>query len=194
MIEATLPAPHHTFGHPTRETVSDPAMPVASAERALYEQHVDRIFRLALRMTGNATLAEDLTQDVFLRAFDRLQQFRGDAQFSTWLHRVAVSVILNAIRKRRASEAREVDLEASAPVTGQSGAIDLDVRDRVRAAVAQLPEDLRMVVVLFDVEGYSHNEIADMMGISSGACRTRLMRARQLLRAMLPLERQEWSR
>ena len=163
------------------------------AERALYEQHVDRIYRLALRMTGNAELAEDLTQDVFMRAFDRLHQYRGDAGLGTWLHRVAISVILNAITKRRNAAAREVPLDPSAAAASRSGAIELDTRDRVRAAVAQLPEELRVVVLLYDVEGYQHNEIAGMMGITAGACRMRLLRAHQLLRSMLPLEHEEWG-
>jgi RNA polymerase sigma-70 factor, ECF subfamily len=173
------------------------ALPAAArdrvAERALYEQHVDRIFRLAVRMTGSIEMAEDLTQDVFIRAFDRLHQFRGESGLGTWLHRVAITVILNAIAKRKAAAAREVPLEPSVLATSRSGAIELDVRDRVRAAVAQLPEELRVVVLLYDVEGYQHNEIADLMGISAGACRMRLLRAHQLLRTMLPLEREEWG-
>jgi RNA polymerase sigma-70 factor (ECF subfamily) len=162
-------------------------------EREVYERHVDRIYRLALRMTGNATMAEDLTQDVFVRAFDRLHQFRGESELGTWLHRVALSVILNAVKKRQASVSRELPLDVTAPAASNSGAIELDVRDRVRAALAQLPGDLRVVVLLYDVEGYTHNEIADMLGINAGACRMRLLRAHQLLRSMLPLERQEWG-
>jgi RNA polymerase sigma-70 factor, ECF subfamily len=202
------------FGSPylTRESVSEPAMPapnaaaaeaaegrrlVASGDqpfaRELYERYVDRIHRLALRMTGNAAMAEDLTQDVFVRAFQRLDQFRGESQPGTWLHRVAISVILNAVRKRQVMTPRELPLLETQPAATNSGAIELDVRDRVRAAVAQLPEELRVVVLLFDVEGYTHNEVAEMVGISSGACRMRLLRARQLLRSMLPLEQEEWG-
>lgn len=205
MIQATLSGQWST-----RDTVSDSAMPARdeaasvraaltadarerAAERALYEQHVDRIYRLALRMTGNAELAEDLTQDVFMRAFDRLYQYRGDAGLGTWLHRVAISVILNAITKRKNATAREVPLDPSAAAASRSGAIELDTRDRVRAAVAELPEELRVVVLLYDVEGYQHNEIAGMMGITAGACRMRLLRAHQLLRSMLPLEHEEWG-
>lgn len=190
--------------------MSDPAMPAVSsaasgspaqlatsrdraAERALYEQHVDRIYRLALRMTGNPSIAEDLTQDVFVRAFDRLHQFRGDSGIGTWLHRVAISVILNAVKKQKVSATRELPLDPTQRITGSSGAIELDVRDRVRAAVTQLPEELRAVVLLYDVEGFTHNEIADMMGISAGACRMRLLRARQILRSLLPIEREEWG-
>jgi RNA polymerase sigma-70 factor (ECF subfamily) len=216
MIEVTLSGQQHGFPDPLRaaypwpmsNSVSEPAIPSPNAsagaaaratsrdraaERALYEQHVDRIFRLALRMTGNAELAEDLTQDIFLRAFDRLHQFRGDAGLGTWLHRVAVSVILNAIKKRKTTAGREVPLDVTAPAASNSGAIELDVRDRVRAAVAQLPEELRVVVLLYDVEGYQHNEIADLLGISAGACRMRLLRAHQMLRTMLPIEREEWK-
>ena len=143
-------------------------------------------------MTGNPALAEDLTQDVFVRAFDRLHQFRGNAQLGTWLHRVALSVILNAVKKQQVRAPRELPLlETSATTT--TGPIELDVRDRVRAAVAQLPEELRVVVLLFDVEGYTHNEVADMLDISPGACRMRLLRARQLLRSMLPIEQKEWG-
>lgn len=189
--------------------MSDPAMPAVApesrgrrllatsrdrkSERAVYEQHVDRIYRLALRMTGNAAMAEDLTQDVFVRVFDRLHQFRGESGLGTWVHRVAISVILNAVKKRQATASRELPLDVSAPAASMSGAIEMDVRDRVRAAVAQLPDELRVVVLLYDVEGYTHNEIADMMGINAGACRMRLLRARQLLRNMLPLERDAWE-
>lgn len=176
--------------------MSDSAMPADSpdqaAERALYEQHVDRVYRLALRMVGNAQLAEDLTQDVFMRAFERLHQFRGESGLGTWLHRVAVSVILNAIAKRKVAEPRELPLDPATAAASHSGAIAIDTRDRVRAAVAQLPEELRVVVLLYDVEGYQHNEIADMMGITAGACRMRLLRAHQLLRSMLPLDHEEW--
>lgn len=138
-------------------------------------------------------MAEDLTQDVFVRAFDRMHQFRGDSGLGTWLHRVAISVILNGVKKRQITSARELPLEPTSPAPSNSGAIELDVRDRVRAAVAQLPEELRVVVLLYDVEGYTHNEIADMMEISAGACRMRLLRARQILRGLLPLEREEWG-
>jgi RNA polymerase sigma-70 factor (ECF subfamily) len=178
---------------PPRIVVSESATPApVKVERAIYNHHVDRIFRLALRMTGNTAMAEDLTQDVFLRVFERLHQFRGESGLGTWVHRVAVSVILNAIRKQNATATRELPLEPTIAAASRSGELELDVRDRVRAAVAQLPEDLRVVVLLYDVEGYSHNEVADMIGITPGACRMRLLRARQLLRAMLPLERKEW--
>ena len=204
---------HATLAHQflTTDTVSDPAIPAAggaresgevrasasererTAEREIYEKHVDRVYRLALRMTSNPALAEDLTQDVFVRAFDRMHQYRGEAELGTWIHRVAISVILNAVKKRQSTRTRELPLTATVPAVSNSGAIGFDARERVRAAVSQLPDDLRVVVLLYDVEGYTHNEIADMMGINAGACRMRLLRARQLLRSMLPLARDEWA-
>ena len=163
MIEATLtgqsPGAPGYIERPsslwtTRNPVSDSAMPAPreaastqaalpaavsdrAAERALYEQHVDRIFRLALRMTGNAELAEDLTQDVFMRAFERLHQFRGESGLGTWLHRVAISVILNAMAKRKAAAAREVP---AGPVRGRRQPVPRDrtgcARSRSRRRVA----------------------------------------------------------
>ena len=81
----------------------------ASAERELYDRHVDRVFRLAFRMAGDETLARDFTQDTFVRAFDKLADFRGDASLATWLHTVATSVILNGLKKVRRIRAREID-------------------------------------------------------------------------------------
>ena len=160
------------------------------AQRAIYEQFADGVFRLAHRMTGNVAAAEDLTQDVFLRAFDRLKQFRGDARFSTWLHRLAVTVILNGTRQR-GTERREITLETTVATTGETAKLEPDTRDRVRQAVAQLPSELRMVVLMYDVEGYSHDEIAELTSVSSGASRMRLLRARQLLRAALARDGEE---
>lgn len=176
----------------TAATSTRRAVRAGALERDLYEQYVERIFRLAARMTGDRSLAEDLTQDIFLRAFGRLRQFRGDAAVGTWLHRVAISVILNAIRTRRRAEQREVTLESTPAIAVTTSGLEPDTRQRVRAAVAALPPELRIVVLLYDVEGYAHNEIASLLAISSGASRTRLMRARQLLRATLPLEAGDW--
>lgn len=153
--------------------------------RAIYHQHAERIHRLAWRMTGDAGWAEDLTQDVFARAFARLHQFRGDAQLGTWLYQIAMSVILNARRRRQSRESREAPLPEDLKADTGPQRVDPVLRDRVRAAVRQLSADLRAVVVLFDVEGYTHNEIATMLRISSGASRMRLNRARDQLRSML---------
>ena len=163
------------------------------AQRTIYEQHADRIFQLAHRMTGDVAAAEDLTQDVFVRAFDRLRQFRGDSRFGTWLHRLAVTVILNGTRQR-GTEHREVTLDPALMQSGGHATLEPDARDRVRRAVAELPSELRMVVLMYDVEGYSHDEIAELTGVSSGASRMRLLRARQLLRASLAQDAEELGR
>lgn len=160
------------------------------AQRAIYELYADRIFRLAQRMTGNVALAEDLTQDVFVRAFDRLRQFRGESRFGTWLHRLAVTVILNGTRQR-GTEQREITLDPALVKSGGHAAIEPDARDRVRRAVADLPSELRMVVLMYDVEGYSHDEIAELTGVSAGASRMRLLRARQMLRVALAQDGEE---
>lgn len=163
------------------------------ARRELFEAHVDRVFGLAFRMTGDVTAAEDVTQEIFARAFDRLHQFRSDAPFGAWLHRVAVSTILNALRKNKAIRTREVSLEEARYAAAASAQLEPDLRDRVRAALRALPAPLRLVVIMFDVEGYSHEEIADSLGITSGASRVRLSRGRDTLRASLAADAEEWS-
>ena len=157
----------------------------AKAERRLYERHVDRIYRLAYRMTGDPTMAEDMTQDIFIRAFDRLESFRFEASFSTWLHALAGSVILNGLRSLKRIRAREVgsgDVEifnASVP------APDHDLKRRLAAAMAELSEDYRMAVVMHDMEGYTHHEIASATGTPVGTAKARLSRAREQLRKIL---------
>lgn len=163
-----------------------------AAQRAIYELYSERIFRLANRMSGNVATAEDLTQDVFVRAFDRLSQFRGDSRFGTWLHRLAVTVILNGTRGS-GTQHREITLDPARANSGAYSAIEPDTKERVRQAVAALPPELRMVVVMYDVEGYSHDEIAEAMGVSSGASRMRLLRARQLLRGTLAQDGEEFQ-
>jgi RNA polymerase sigma-70 factor (ECF subfamily) len=163
------------------------------ARRELFEAHVDRLFGLAYRMTGDVATAEDVTQEIFARAFDRLHQFRGDAPFGAWLHRVAVSTILNALRKNKAIRTREASLEEARYAAAPSVQLEPDLRDRVRAALRALPAALRVVVIMFDVEGYSHEEIAESLGITSGASRVRLSRARDTLRVSLAADAEEWS-
>jgi RNA polymerase sigma-70 factor (ECF subfamily) len=154
------------------------------AFRRLYDEHVGRIHALALRMT-DAGLAEDMTQEVFIRAWERLSSFRGEARFGTWLHRLAVNHILTARARHRRRQNRHVSAvgaleRAEAPPRRSSGvAMDLE------AAVATLPEGAKQVFVLYDVEGYKHDEIAELMGISVGTSKSQLHRARMLLREQL---------
>ncbi len=150
----------------------------------LYRDHVGRVYALAMRMAGPGS-ADDLTQEVFIRAWEKLGTFRGDARFGTWLHRLAVNYILTKRESMRKREARHVTDEGmidrvEAPTRRSSGAaMDLD------AAVQRLPDGARKVFVLYDVEGYGHEEIAGLMDISVGTSKSQLHRARMLLRQHL---------
>ena len=164
-----------------------------SAFRSLYEANVDRIFRLAYRMVGDEDLARDFTQDAFLRAWERLAQFRGDAAFSTWLHSIAVSVSLNGIRKVDRHRKRERSLEDAAHVAPGRRSLEPDVRERLRAAVDGLPEMYRTVFLMHDLEGFSHGEIAETLSVAEGTSKARLFRARAKLREALGEAMQEYA-
>lgn len=155
----------------------------AAFER-LYRGHVGRIHALARRMVGD-DVAEDLTQEVFIRAWQKLPSFRGDAQFGTWLHRLAVNHLLSrraSVRKHDArAEGGEGILERLAAPRRRSSPAALDLEGAMR----KLPEGAREVFVLFDVEGYPHEEIAALVGISVGTSKSQLHRARMLLRGYL---------
>jgi len=157
----------------------------ALAERQLYEAHVDRVFRLAYRMTGDATQAEDLTQETFIRAFDRLADYRGESAFGGWLHRVATSVILTALQKRKRLQNVETLREDMTELPSASQAEDPDLRRTLERAVSALDDNQRLVFVMHEIEGYSHQEIAAAMGTPVGTAKARLSRARQKLRDIL---------
>lgn len=150
----------------------------------LYHAHVGRIYALVRRMTGE-DVADDLTQEVFIRAWQKLSTFRGDARFGTWLHRLAVNHVLTRRETLRRREARRVRkdgiLERAVARVGRSSGVAMDFE----TALERLPEGARRVFVLYDVEGYGHEEIADMMGISIGTSKSQLHRARMLLRRHL---------
>ena len=162
------------------------------AFRALYDENVDRIYRLAYRMAGDDDLARDFTQEAFVRAYQRLDQFRGDAAFSTWLHSIAVSVSLNGLRKIDRHRKRERSLEDAAHALPAKPASEPGLRDRIEAAVNELPEIYRTVFLMHDVEGYSHGEIAEALGVAEGTSKARLSRARSKLRERLGDAMQEY--
>jgi RNA polymerase sigma-70 factor (ECF subfamily) len=164
-----------------------------AAFRSLYDKNVDRIYRLSYRMAGEDDLARDFTQEAFLRAWQRLDQFRGDAAFSTWLHSIAVSVALNGLRKVDRHRKRERSLEDAAHLTPGTRFTEPEVRDRVEAAVEGLPEMYRTVFLMHDLEGYSHGEIADALGVAEGTSKARLFRARARLREALGDAMQEYA-
>jgi RNA polymerase sigma-70 factor (ECF subfamily) len=162
------------------------------AFRSLYEMNVDRIYRLAYRMAGDEDLAMDFAQEAFVRAWNRLDQFRGDAAFSTWLHSITVSVALNGLRKVDRHRKRERSLEDAAPVAASNPVADPGVKERLEQAVDDLPEIYRTVFLMHDLEGFSHGEIAEALGVAEGTSKARLSRARSRLRETLGPAMQEY--
>ncbi len=156
-----------------------------SAERALYDTHVDRVFRLVYRMAGDLDRAKDYTQETFIRAFDRLSEFRGEAALSSWLGAIAISITLNGLRKVRRAMDREVELDDSLTVGRTIPAADPDLKDRLAQAIDALPDGYRVVFVMHDVEGYTHAEIAGSLGVHPGTSKAQLFRARARLREAL---------
>jgi RNA polymerase sigma-70 factor (ECF subfamily) len=155
------------------------------AARLLYDAHVGRVHRLAMRMTANDELAQDATQDTFVRVFRNLHRFRRDAALGTWIHQVAVSAILTAIRGRKRWDARRAEIEEADHVAQQPRDAEPDLRDRLYAAIDALPEIHRAVFVLHEIEGHSHEEIAGLLRIPSGTSKFRLSEARNRLRRAL---------
>lgn len=173
-----------------RAALTDEADWIAKARRSdakaferLYRRHVDKVYGLCLRMTGNVAEAEDCTQEAFIQAWKKMDKFRGDSAFGTWLHRIAVNAVLGRIRKAKSERDRiQVAQERSpAPVVA---ADDGELRD-LSAAVDRLPEGARHVFVLNAVYGYSHEETASMLDIAAGTSKAQLHRARRLLAQQL---------
>jgi RNA polymerase sigma-70 factor (ECF subfamily) len=162
------------------------------AARELYDAHVDRVFRLAFRLTGESELARELTQETFIRAFAQLGRFRGESALSTWLHRVTISVVSNAMRKVKRLRTRETDLDEAGFLTIESRTADPDLRDKLHRAIDELPEIYRTTFVMHDVEGYTHEEIANVLGVAEGTCKSRLSVARAQLREKLKPFAKEW--
>ena len=166
----------------------------AEAFERLYHLHSRRVYSLCLRMVGNPASAEDLAQEAFLQLFRKIQTFRGESAFSTWLHRLTVNVVLMRLRRRNVMETSLNELaeqdEDSRAAPHEVGAADLKLSgsvDRVNLerAVTHLPPGYRAVFLLHDVEGYEHNEIADMLGCSIGNSKSQLHKARTRLRELL---------
>lgn len=156
---------------------------------ALFEAHRRRVYSLCLRMLGNPTEAEDLTQEAFLQLFRKISTFRGESAFSTWLHRLSVNVVLMHLRKKGLNQISldETENSQGEPIKRDYG--DDDRRlvgsiDRIglNRAIAELPPGYRTVFILHDVEGYEHNEIAEIMNCSIGNSKSQLHKARLKLR------------
>jgi RNA polymerase sigma-70 factor (ECF subfamily) len=155
----------------------------SSAFERLYRTHVARIYSLTRRMLGNND-ADEVTQDIFVRTWQKLGQFRGDSQFSTWLHRLAVNVVIERRRsfalhrERMTDDPAALDLVSVAPARA-------DLTVDFEQAIEQLPAGAREIFVLHDVEGYKHREIAAMLDITAGTSKRQLHRARMLMRKHL---------
>jgi RNA polymerase sigma-70 factor (ECF subfamily) len=175
----------------------------ASAFEFLYELHSRRVYALCLRMVSNPSDAEDLMQEAFLQLFRKIATFRGESAFSTWLHRMTVNVVLMRLRKKvlpvaSLEETTESDEESGglrkdvgAPDLRLSGAVD---RVNLERSVDKLPPGYRTVFVLHDVQGYEHNEIAEIMGCSVGNSKSQLHKARTRLRDLLQEEIRQQAR
>lgn len=150
----------------------------------LYRSHHPRVFSLALRMAG-PQWAEDLTQEVFIRAWKKLSTFRQESSFGTWLHRLAVNLILSRRQTLRKREQKQLpgggEMLERMPSRGESPGLALDFEH----AIQQLPEGAKEVFVLYEIQGYPHAEIGEMMGISPGTSKSQLHRARMMLREHL---------
>jgi RNA polymerase sigma-70 factor (ECF subfamily) len=155
----------------------------ARAFEALYKMHIDKVYGICLRMTGNVSEAEDCAQEAFIQAWNKMDKFRGDSAFSTWLHRIAVNSVLGRIRKAKREQDRLIAVGEIAPATvttGDSG----DLRD-LSEAVDRLPQGARNVFVLHAIYGYSHDEAGQMLGIAAGTSKAQLHRAKRLLAQQL---------
>ena len=165
----------------------------AEAFASLYDANVSRVYALCLGLAGNREDAAELVQDTFVRAWERLHTFRGDCALSTWLHRVAVNITLEArrtLRRRSLRVAIESDLaspgrgdviERDGPAPSSDIALVMDLE----TAIARLPAGARAVFALYDIGGYSHAEIAEQLQIAEGTSKAHLFRARRLMRGML---------
>jgi RNA polymerase sigma-70 factor, ECF subfamily len=168
------------------------------AFEVLYHLHKRRVYSLCLRMTANTAAAEDLTQEAFLQLFRKIGTFRGESAFSTWLHRMAVNVVLMQLRKKGlpvVSLEETMETEEESPKK-EPGAEDVRLagslnRLQLEQAIGDLPPGYRMVFLLHDVEGYEHNEIAEMVGCSIGNSKSQLHKARMKLRELLKTSRAE---
>ena len=177
----------------SQSVVSEEALWIRRAQKSdsrafeqLYRMHIDKVYGLCLRMTGNVAEAEDCAQEAFIQAWNKLSKFRGDSAFSTWLHRIAVNSVLGRMRKSKREQDRiQIAAEISpGPATIGDGGNLSDLSD----AVNRLPEGARHVFVLSGIYGYSHEEASNMLGIAVGTSKAQLHRARRLLSQQLTEE------
>jgi len=153
------------------------------AVRALYERYSPRVYAVVRRIAADDDLAHDYAQEAWIRAIRALPTFRGDARFSTWLHRIAVNSALQALRKAETRNRREQPMPESVPADAPNG--DALLQRQLEAALSRLPEGMREVLILHDVEGYTHEEIGNLLGVTSGTSKSQLFKARAKMRVIL---------
>jgi RNA polymerase sigma-70 factor, ECF subfamily len=153
-----------------------------AAIHALYRRYAPRVYAVVRRMAGDDALAEDWSQEAWMRVFRSLPSYRGDSAFSTWLHRVAVNSALQGLRSRGRHDSREAVLRDDAVAPPSSPAT---LRVALERAVGRLPDGMRRILVLHDVEGFTHDEIGEMLGIAPGTSKSQLFKARAKMREML---------
>jgi len=155
----------------------------ARAIRALYDRYAPRVYAIVRRIAADDDLAQDYAQEAWIRAIRALPTFRGDARFSTWLHRIAVNAALQSLRKADTRAKREERSSEDVPVG--PGHADSLLQKRLERALDALPEGMREVLILHDVEGYTHEEIGDALGVTSGTSKSQLFKARAKMRSLL---------
>lgn len=155
----------------------------ARAIRSLYDRFAPRVYAVVRRIAGDDEAAQDYAQEAWIRAIRALPTFRGDARFSTWLHRIAVNSALQALRRNETRRKREAPFPEQVPVAPRRG--DTLLQRRLEGALDTLPEGMRRVLILHDVEGYTHEEIARVLGVQPGTSKAQLFRARARLREAL---------
>ena len=152
----------------------------------LYREYAGRVYALCLRLkAGDTTDATELMQDVFIKAWRRLETFRGECAFSSWLHRLAVNTMLENARGDNRRIARVLPMDDTSRLAGAARSSGIDLKMDMEDAIASLPKGARLAFVLHDVEGYQHQEIAEQLGVSVGTIKAQLHRARRLLRERL---------
>ena len=154
-----------------------------SAIRLLYERYAPRVYAVVRRIAADDDLAQDYAQEAWIRAIRALPTFRGDARFSTWLHRIAVNAALQALRKSETRTRREAPMPEAVPVAPRPG--DTLLEQRLESALDRLPSGMRQVLILHDVEGYTHEEIGEVLGVTSGTSKSQLFKARARMREFL---------
>jgi RNA polymerase sigma-70 factor (ECF subfamily) len=178
------PSPSHDDA-PIDDVVRRAQRGDVDAFESLYRRHAPPVYALCRRMAGDEREARELVQDVFVRAWERLANFRGQSAFATWLHRLAVNTVLERFRGAQRDESRFDDGDVDS--LGDAIGAQMDARIDLDAALARLPHGARVAFVLHDIEGYSHDEVAELTGTAPGTARAQAWRARRALLKLLDL-------